>query len=159
VEAFPDEAFTGRVAYVSPAVDQATRTFAIEAIVANDDRRLKPGFFAKGIVGTKLDEDVTAVPEDAVSTMAGVSSVYIIEDGKVVQRTITTGVHQDKLIEVVAGLKGTETLASSNLSQLATGTAVHTGKEGDRVPAADPGDRGRGGNRGQGGNRGEGGRQ
>ena len=159
VEAFPDETFNGRVAYVSPAVDQATRTFAIEAIVANDDRRLKPGFFAKGIVGTKLDEDVTAVPEDAVSTMAGVSSVYIIEDGKVVQRTITTGVHQDKLIEVVAGLKGTETLASSNLSQLATGTAVHSGKEGDAVPTGGPGGRGRGGNRGQGGNRGEGGRQ
>jgi RND family efflux transporter MFP subunit len=128
VEAFPDEAFTGRVAYVSPAVDQATRTFAIEAIVANDDRRLKPGFFAKGIVGTKLDEDVTAVPEDAVSTMAGVSSVYIIEDGKVVQRTITTGVHQDKLIEVVAGLKGTEfrrqTLAAGGAAAIGGRAAI-----------------------------------
>src|SRR3989442_7288305 len=28
VEAFPGRAFTGRIAYVSPAVDQATRTFA-----------------------------------------------------------------------------------------------------------------------------------
>jgi len=159
VEAFPDETFTGRVAYVSPAVDQATRTFAIEAIVANDDRRLKPGFFAKGIVGTKLDEDVTAVPEDAVSTMAGVSSVYIVEDGKVTQRAITTGVHQDKLVEVISGLKGKETLASSNLNQLATGTLVHSGKDGDAMPAGGGGGRGRGGNRGGGGNRGEGGRQ
>ena len=150
VEAFPEETFSGKIAYVSPAVDQATRTFPIEAIVGNDDRRLKPGFFAKGIVGTKLDEDVLAVTEDAVSTMAGVSSVYLIEDGKIRQQTIRTGVHQDKLVEVIAGLKGTETLASSNLSQLATGTLVRGGKDGDALPARGAGGPRRGGNRGQG---------
>ncbi len=53
VEAFPNETFSGRVAYVSPAVDQATRTFAIEALVDNTDRRLKPGFFAKGTAETR----------------------------------------------------------------------------------------------------------
>ena len=157
VEAFPGETFNGKVAYVSPAVDQATRTFPIEAIVANDDRRLKPGFFTKGIVGIRLDEDVPAVSEDAVSTMAGVSSVYVVEDGKIRQQTISTGVRQDKLIEVTAGLKGTETLASSNLSQLATGTAVHVGKDGAAMPGRGSGGR-RGGNVGHGGNRGEGGR-
>ena len=35
VEAFPDRHFTGKIAYVSPAVDQATRTFPVEAIVEN----------------------------------------------------------------------------------------------------------------------------
>ncbi len=156
VEAFPEETFSGKVAYVSPAVDQTTRTFSIEAIVANDDRRLKPGFFTKGIVATKLDEDVPAVSEDAVSTMAGVSSVYVIEDGKIRQQTISMGVHQGKLVEVIAGLKGTETLASSNLSQLATGTQVSSGKDGD-PPGRGPGGPRRGGNRGQSGNRGDGG--
>ena len=43
---------------------------------------LKPGFFAKGTVLTRVDENVIAVPEDAVSTLAGVSTVYVIEDGK-----------------------------------------------------------------------------
>ena len=105
VEAFPDETFTGRVAFVSPAVDQATRTFAIEAIDANDDRRLKPGFFPKGIVGTKLDEYVTACPIRPVH-VAG-SLRYIIEDGKIIRRTITTGVHQEA-DQVVAGLKEPE---------------------------------------------------
>ena len=38
VEAFPDRAFEGKVAYVSPSVDQATRTFTIEALVDNGDR-------------------------------------------------------------------------------------------------------------------------
>ncbi len=39
---------------------------------------MKPGFFAKGVILTKMDEGVLAVPDTAVSTLAGVSSVYII---------------------------------------------------------------------------------
>src|SRR5207245_7406900 len=38
VEAFPDRKFIGKIAYVSPAVDQATRTFPVEASVDNPDR-------------------------------------------------------------------------------------------------------------------------
>jgi multidrug efflux pump subunit AcrA (membrane-fusion protein) len=131
VEAFQNRTFTGSIAYVSPAVDQATRTFPVEAHVDNRDRVLKPGFFAKGVVLTKVDANVIAVPEEAISTLAGVSTVYVIEDGKARQQQITLGAHQDKLVEVVSGLKGDETLATTNLSQLATGVSVRaeTGEE------------------------------
>jgi RND family efflux transporter MFP subunit len=131
VEAFQNRMFKGKVAYISPAVDQATRTFPVEALVENNDRVLKPGFFAKGVVLTKVDENVIAVPEDAISTLAGVSTVYIIEGGKARQQQVTLGARQDKLAEVVSGLKGDEVLATTNLSQLATGVSVRddTGEE------------------------------
>ena len=159
VEAFPDITFQGKVAYVSPAVDQATRTFSVEALVENKDRRLKPGFFAKGTVQTHVDENVLAAPEDAVSTLAGVSSVYVIEDGKIRQQTVGTGTRQNKLVEVTAGLQGMETLATSNLSQLATGTSVRVGKDNDAPRTGGPaGGSRRRSNGGPGGNRGEGGR-
>ena len=124
VEAFPGRTFAGTVAYVSPAVDQATRTFAVEALVENADRVLKPGFFAKGVVRTHRDENILAVPEDSVSTLAGVSTVYAIEGGKARQQQVTLGARQDGLVEVTSGLKGDETLATTNLSQLATGVQV-----------------------------------
>ena len=124
VEAFPGRTFAGTVAYVSPAVDQATRTFAVEALVENADRVLKPGFFAKGVVRTHRDENVLAVPEDSVSTLAGVSTVYAIDGGKARQQQVTLGARQDGLVEVTSGLKGDETLATTNLSQLATGVPV-----------------------------------
>ncbi|MBI3492913.1 MAG: efflux RND transporter periplasmic adaptor subunit [Acidobacteria bacterium] len=129
VEAFPDRKFTGRIAYVSPAVDQATRTFPVEAIVENMDRQLKPGFFAKGVVQTRMDSSVMAAPEDTISTLAGVSTVYVIENGTARQQQVTLGARAGKLVEIVEGLKGTETLATSNLSQLATG--VRVGQPGD----------------------------
>jgi RND family efflux transporter MFP subunit len=113
VEAFMNRKFKGKVAYVSPSVDQATRTFAVEALVDNSDRQLKPGFFAKGVVLTRVDEQVLAVPEDAISTLAGVSTVYVIENGKARQQQITLGTRQNKLVEVTSGLKGDESLATT----------------------------------------------
>ena len=148
VEAFRNRKFTGTIAYVSPAVDQATRTFAVEAMVDNADRQLKPGFFAKGVVLTSVDASVMAVPEDAVSTLAGVSTVYVIENGKARQQQIALGARQNKLVEVTSGLKGDEVLATVNLNQLATGVTVTTGKAGDAGGATPGGGSGRGGRRG-----------
>jgi RND family efflux transporter MFP subunit len=129
VEAFPGRSFNGKVAYISPAVDQLTRTFAIEVLVENPDRVLKPGFFAKGAVNLKRDDNVLSAPDDAVSTLAGVSTVYVIENGKARQQIIALGVHQDKQWEVVEGLKGDEMVATSQLNQLATGMSVSTGEQ------------------------------
>jgi RND family efflux transporter MFP subunit len=155
VEAFPTRAFVGKIAYVSPAVDQATRTFAVEAIVENNDRVLKPGFFAKGVARTHVDANVVAVPEDAISTLAGVSTVYVIEDGKARQQQITLGARQDKLVEVTSGLKGGETLATTNLSQLATGVSVRVGRAGEESASEGTG----GAREGRAGRRGAGARQ
>jgi RND family efflux transporter MFP subunit len=150
VEAFPNRTFHGRVAYVSPAVDQATRTFPVEVLVENADRVLKPGFFAKGTVLTRLDDSVLAAPDDAVSTMAGVSTVYVVEDGKARQQQVTLGAHQDNVTEIVDGLKGHEVLATSNVNQLATGTTVQTGDAGGDRGGRGARQGGRGGREGAG---------
>lgn len=153
VESFGDTPFHGKVAYVSPALDQTLRTFTVEALVDNADHRLKPGFFAKGAIFTVLDEGVMAVPDDAVSTLAGVSSVYVINDGKVTQQQVKLGVRQGNLWEILDGLTGSETLAASRLNELATGTRVTTddgsGAGAARTPGGARGGRGQGG-RGQG---------
>ena len=147
VESFGDAVFTGKVAYVSPALDETMRTFTVEAIVDNSDRRLKPGFFAKGVIQTRRDEAVMAVPDTAVSTLAGVSSVYVIRDGKITQQGVTLGVRQGNQWEVIGGLKGDETLAASRLNELATGVSVEP--EG-ATPGAGGGSKG-GGKSGKGG--------
>ena len=147
VESFGDQLFHGKIEHVSPALDQTMRTFTVEAIVANADRRLKPGFFAKGVILTRKDDNVMAVPDSAVSTFAGVSSVYTIKDGRIAQQNVELGVRQGNLWEVLSGLKGDETLASSRLNELATGVRVEADTS---TPGAGGGG---GGRRGQGGGR------
>ncbi len=134
VETFPNETFNGKVAFVSPAVDQATRTFVVEVLVDNSQRRLKPGFFAQGSIFLRKDDNVMAVPEQAISTLAGVSTVFIIEDKKVLQRVVSLGAKYGTFFELLDGLSGVETLAATNLSQLANGTLVETGSSKSATP-------------------------
>jgi RND family efflux transporter MFP subunit len=127
VEPYPDEQFQGRIAFISPAIDQVTRTFAAEILVDNPARKLKPGFFAKGEILVALDQGILAVPEEAVLNLAGVASVYLIENGVVRQQTIRLGQKEGKYIEVLEGLKGDEILAASNLNELVTGIRIASG--------------------------------
>jgi len=157
VESYGDTVFQGKVAYVGPSLDQTMRTFPVEALVDNSDLRLKPGFFAKGVILTNKDEGVLAVPDTAVSTLAGVSSVYVIRSGTITQQQVTLGVRQGNVWEIVEGLKGDETLANNRLNELATGMSVTLGTGEESGGQRGGGQRG-GGQRG-GGRRGGGGRQ
>ena len=129
VEPFPNDMFHGKIAFISPSVDQSTRTFTAEILVDNAAHKLKPGFFAKGDILLNRDENVLAVPEETVSNLAGISSVYVIDNGVVKQTSIQTGEHEGKFIEVLGGLKGDETLAASNLNELTSGTRIGGGDE------------------------------
>jgi RND family efflux transporter MFP subunit len=141
VESVPGQKFLGQVAYVSPSVDTATRTFVVEVRVDNSNRQLKPGFFAKGVIYSHRDENVMAVPDDAVSTLAGVSNVYVVEGGKARQQAVLLGTRVGDLYEVLSGLKGDEILASSNLTLLATGVRVKSSQVSNipEGPKSEPG--------------------
>jgi RND family efflux transporter MFP subunit len=155
VESFGDRVFAGKVAYISPSLDQTMRTFTVEALIENRERLLKPGFFAKGVILTKVDTDVLAVPDAAVSVLAGVPSVYVIKGNKITQQSVALGVRQGDLWEITEGLKGDETLASSRLNELATGVSVRMLKPGESETGAPGAGRGDGGG-GGGGRRGDG---
>jgi membrane fusion protein, multidrug efflux system len=161
VESYPNEMFHGKIAYISPSVDQATRTFADEILVDNPGYRLKPGFFAKGDIMIGRDDNVLAVPEETVSVLAGVSSVYIIDNGVVKQTTVQAGEREGKLVEILSGLKGNEILAASNLNELVSGMKIGAGGDEEGTPpgvAPGTGNEGgeRRGGRGRGGRRGGG---
>jgi membrane fusion protein (multidrug efflux system) len=104
--------------------------------VDNSDRRLKPGFFAKGNILTRTDENVLAAPDAAISTLAGESSVFVVNKNKVTKQPVTLGTRSDNLVEIITGLKGDEMLATTNLSELADGVAVAIGKRG-AAPASE----------------------
>ncbi|MCB1130265.1 MAG: efflux RND transporter periplasmic adaptor subunit, partial [Verrucomicrobiae bacterium] len=54
VEAFPGETFQGQIAFIAPEVDTQTRSVSIRVNVPNQEGRLKPGMFAKGVVEVKM---------------------------------------------------------------------------------------------------------
>jgi RND family efflux transporter MFP subunit len=128
VDAFPNRAFTGRVARIGPSLDERTRALAVEAEVANPGNLLRPGMFAKSRLITSANAPAVMVPHRAVLPAAGQSKVFVIENGKAVERIVKTGATDGDLIEIAEGVKDGETVATSNLDKLQTGVAVNGGK-------------------------------
>lgn len=129
VEAFKDRSFSGKVTRLSPSVDAETRTLEIEATVPNKSGVLKPGFFARGVILTKKDENIAFVPESAVYSFVGINKVFVIADGKANERIVKTGVREGGMVEVIGGLKPGDIVAQTNLPNLYDGVAVAVGEE------------------------------
>ena len=53
-EAFPGEQFTGTIAFIDPVLDEKRRTIKVRVNVKNDDGRLKPGMFVRGMVRARV---------------------------------------------------------------------------------------------------------
>src|SRR5262245_34743241 len=126
--AFPNRTFTGRVVRIGPSLDEKTRALTVEAEVANPGNLLRPGMFAKSRLITSANAPAVMVPQRAVAPVAGLNKVFVIENGKAVERVVKTGAADGDLIEIVGGVKNGEVVATSNLDKLQTGTAVHSGK-------------------------------
>ncbi len=137
VEAYPNQTFAGQVTRISPAVEVQTRSLALEGRVGNADNRLRPGFFAKGVVLTRKDAAAAFVPAEAVVYFVGISKVFVVINGKVEERLVKAGARQGALVEIVDGVKPGETVAISNLSQLFNGAPI-TLVDGRTQPTAPP---------------------
>jgi len=81
VDAYPEEAFWGVIKRINPTVDRGSRTFQIEAIVPNADRKLKPGGFSKGDIHTHEDPQAKTVPPHAMVSFAGSDKVFVVREG------------------------------------------------------------------------------
>ena len=124
VEAYPDRGFTGTVQRLAPAVDVQTRTLVLEARVPNADGALRPGFFAKGSVLTREDRAVVFVPGESVTSVAGITKVFVVANGRVQERLVRLGTRQGTWVEVEGRVQAGETVATSNLAALFDGAPV-----------------------------------
>ncbi len=81
VEALGDEAFTGRVAFISPVLDERTRTVRVRVDVDNAHGRLRPGMFARGSVLSQLASGGRVVSSELAGKWVSPMHPQIIKDG------------------------------------------------------------------------------
>ncbi|MEP7273798.1 MAG: efflux RND transporter periplasmic adaptor subunit [Acidobacteriota bacterium] len=102
------EVFAGRVARLSPAFVEQSRTLVVEAEVDNQRGRLRPGSFAKAEIETSTKLSVVMVPTSSVVTFAGIQKIFLIKDSNAVERSVVVGRGQGDLVEIVEGVKAGE---------------------------------------------------
>lgn len=123
--------YDGQVARVSPAIEEASRTLSIEAEVANRGGTLRPGAFANAEVVTESVGTAILIPAAALVSFAGVERVFVVAEGKAVERRVKTGRREGARVEVTEGLKPGESVVV-NPGSLVDGEAVAPAAAGGR---------------------------
>ncbi len=80
-EAYPGEPFEGRVAFIDPILDPATRTVTVRVETENAGGKLKPGMFVRGVVHampqTHGDQAPLVIPASAALVTGKRAVVYV----------------------------------------------------------------------------------
>ena len=113
VPAYPNENFTGSVAYIDPHVQADTRTLRVRLEFSNPDLRLKPGMYADLNMEIPLGSRL-AIPKDAVLRTGAQDLVFVDRGaGQMQVRLVQLGVEIEDMHEVVSGLRPGERVVSA----------------------------------------------
>lgn len=148
LDAFPGKAFSGRVIAINAKIDVGTRNVQVRAQVANQDRLLLPGMFARLDLWTGAPEPIITLPQTAITFNPFGSTVFVIEehgkdkDGKpqltVHQTIVKTGDTRGDQVAVVSGLNEGQRVVSSGQLKLRNGTVVTIDNSVQPSDSADP---------------------
>ena len=97
------ESYLGYVKRLSPTISEQNRALAVEADVRNNGR-LRPGAFVRAEIVTDQTSTAVTVPNTAIVTFAGIDKVLVIENGKAMEKSVTTGRRGPDWIEIKAGV-------------------------------------------------------
>jgi RND family efflux transporter MFP subunit len=115
---------TGIISRVSPGIARDSHMLIVEADVPNDGS-LRPGSFARAEIVTKEDDRGLCVPASAIATFAGIEKVFVVENGKAVEKPVGTGRRGADWVEIISGLKRGEVVVLDP-GNLQTGQPVTT---------------------------------
>jgi membrane fusion protein, heavy metal efflux system len=117
VLAHPGRKFEGEVVYVAASVDPGTRRLPVRAVIDNADLSLKPEMFAS--VSILFTDEVTsvAVPREALIYEGDTVRAWVASEGHRIElRTVTPGLVNGNLVQVLAGLRpGEQVVTSGNI--------------------------------------------
>lgn len=104
LDAYPGKTFHAKIIRQYPEIDSKTRTQIVEARVV-EPFPLVAGMFARMRLALETADKAVVIPLEAIlATPRGDKVAFVVQDGKAVQRTVTTGIEHGGLVQVVAGL-------------------------------------------------------
>ena len=127
---FPGRKFEGTVVRESGGIDTTTRTLLTEIDVNNPTGELKPGGYSEVHLALPASVTTFTLPVNATIFKSAGMQVATVKDGKtIVLKSITPGRDFGNNIEVLAGLKGDESVVINPPDSLADGQAVRVLQE------------------------------
>jgi len=120
---YPNQSITGTVSSIDSRVDPVTRSLTIIAAIPNDENLIRPGMFLT--VELKMERsDVLLIPEEALVPRQGRQFVFVVEDGRAVEKQVELGVRAPGLAEIRSGLTVGDILITEGVQKVRSGSAV-----------------------------------
>ncbi len=95
----------GRISYVSPVIDEHTRSASARVVLSNADGKWRPGLFVNGHVSVSSEEVEVAIPLTALQTIEGHSGVFIQTPEGFAFEEVTVGHRNSSHVEILHGLQ------------------------------------------------------
>lgn len=126
VDAFPGEAFTGKVTRKAPVIDQQTQTAQVQIEIDNPGLRLRPGMTARARIILKERKSATVIPVASLLDRDDKSMLYVVEGSppKTRLHEIRTGIRDGDMIEVLDGIGPADRVVTLGSRLVEQGQAV-----------------------------------
>jgi RND family efflux transporter MFP subunit len=121
VSALPGRDFAGVVRIVNLTADPLSKKFGVEAVFDNPEGLLRPGTFGDVVFELASHENALVVPQNAILEN---SYVFVVEGGKAVKKTVTLGLQNAAMIEIIGGLDDGDAVVAEGNYGLEEGAAV-----------------------------------
>lgn len=113
-----------KVYAVEPRINTETRTLSMRAITENDTRSLLPGMFVRIKLVLDVNESTLMVPAQSLIPEMDGYKVFVVENGKAVEKRVSTGARTERLVEVMDGLNQGDSVLITGILQVKNGAPV-----------------------------------
>jgi RND family efflux transporter MFP subunit len=126
-DAVPDRLYSAVVRELNPSLDAQNRTLTAEARLTSANGKLRPGMFVQVELVLNKGSRVVMVPKEAVYSIAGLTKVFVIRDGRALERRVITGIEANGWVEVPQDqISAGDQIAVTQVPVLVEGMAVKT---------------------------------
>ena len=123
-DASPGHVFDGTVVAIIPDADPQAHTLPLKVEVANPDRLLHAGMFARATVSLTSKGAALLVPKDALVNNGQATTVFVVKDGMAMQVPVTRGLDVDHQVVVVGDIAAGQQVVVRGNERLRPGQPV-----------------------------------
>lgn len=128
VPAYPGHVYSGKIARIAEALDQKTRTMAVELDVMNRDATLAPGMYPSVKWPVRGQSRQLWVPATSVVTTTERTFVIRNRQGRAEWVDVKKGVTEGDLVEVIGNLKPGDLVVRRANDEIRDGASLETAK-------------------------------
>ena len=133
------KAVTGPIVFIDNAVDPASGTFKLRALLSNDMQSFWPGQSVDVEINAGMNDDLVLVPVVALQPNGDGSICYVVGPDKTVeQRKVKVAFNAGETAGVMSGLKGGETIVVEGQAALSNGSRVTIAPDRGGTPDTPP---------------------